>query len=112
MRLRHGPHHFDIVLKANMTLTKNVMIFRWSQAGGDPQPFMIDAQSEDINCFGRLIQHSKLNPNCGPDVVELYLGVPCLVLRPLRNVKRGELLTYDYGDRRVAAINNFAWLKQ
>ena len=61
------------------------------------QRYCIDATYES-GYFGRLVNHSRLKPNCAAKIVELK-NRPYIVLIALRDLPIGEELLYDYGDR-------------
>ncbi|OQV18190.1 putative N-lysine [Hypsibius exemplaris] len=69
----------------------------------------VDATA-DTGRFGRLLNHSRTAPNLRTEVVEIK-GKPYLILRAARDIKAGEELVYDYGDRTPASIAAFPWLK-
>jgi len=58
---------------------------------------------------GRLLNHSRTNPNVKPRVVEVG-GVPHLCLMASRDINTGEALEYDYGERSQLAIDSHPWL--
>lgn len=67
----------------------------------------IDATSETGN-LGRLVNHSR-NGNLSTKIVT-YKGRPHLVLLAKEDIKEGEELTYDYGDRTRESLINHPWL--
>ena len=67
----------------------------------------MDATAESGK-LGRLLNHSKAG-NCKTRVV----GVgdrPYLILVAARDIKEGEELQYDYGDRSKSSIESHPWL--
>ncbi|XP_066509621.1 N-lysine methyltransferase KMT5A-A-like isoform X2 [Hoplias malabaricus] len=70
--------------------------------------YCVDATKESGR-LGRLINHSK-NGNCQTRIHDLN-GVPHLILVAARDIKTGEELLYDYGDRSKEAIAAHPWLK-
>ncbi|GFE53674.1 histone lysine methyltransferase SET8 [Babesia ovis] len=70
----------------------------------------IDATEEDIK-FGpaRLINHSRKNPNVIPKAMEID-GCPRLFFVAKRDIKRGEELLIDYGERDPSVIKVNPWL--
>ncbi|XP_072839327.2 N-lysine methyltransferase KMT5A isoform X2 [Pogona vitticeps] len=70
--------------------------------------YCVDATKE-TNRLGRLINHSK----CGNCQTKLHdtNGVPHLILVASRDIKAGEELLYDYGDRSKASLEAHPWLK-
>ncbi|KAI6657633.1 N-lysine methyltransferase SETD8-B-like [Oopsacas minuta] len=71
--------------------------------------YCIDA-TEETGKFGRLINHSRLRFNMKSRVV-VEGDVIHLCFIATRNLKIGEELLYDYGDRSRESIKNFPWLK-
>lgn len=69
--------------------------------------FSIDATAESSR-LGRLVNHSRFG-NLGPKVIEIS-GLPRIVLIAKTDIKRGEELTYDYGDRSKTSLINHPWL--
>ena len=59
--------------------------------------FSIDATGESGR-FGRLLNHSRVSPNCITKVVMLG-EVPRLILVAKHDIVAGTELLYDYGDR-------------
>ncbi|XP_058137253.1 N-lysine methyltransferase KMT5A isoform X1 [Dasypus novemcinctus] len=70
--------------------------------------YCVDATRE-TNRLGRLINHSKCG-NCQTKLHDIG-GVPHLILIAARDIKAGEELLYDYGDRSKASIEAYPWLK-
>jgi SET domain-containing protein len=50
-----------------------------------------------IDTYGKLINHSKLHPNCTPKVFQRRGGVPEVMFLALEHINAGEQLVYDYG---------------
>ncbi|XP_059850533.1 N-lysine methyltransferase KMT5A-like isoform X1 [Hypanus sabinus] len=71
--------------------------------------YCVDATKETTR-LGRLINHSK-NGNCQTKLHDMD-GKPHLILVASRDIKDGEELLYDYGDRSKASIAAHPWLKQ
>jgi len=69
--------------------------------------YCIDATAESSR-LGRLVNHSRFG-NLGPKVVEVF-GLPKIVLTAKTDIKQGEELTYDYGDRSKESLINHPWL--
>uniref|UniRef100_A0A6F9DGZ1 [histone H4]-lysine(20) N-methyltransferase n=1 Tax=Phallusia mammillata TaxID=59560 RepID=A0A6F9DGZ1_9ASCI len=79
------------------------------------QNFCIDATSESGR-LGRLLNHSRRNPNCLTRLVWVQGNdskkiLPRLVIVAKREITTGEELTYDYGDRDRSALEVHPWLK-
>ena len=70
--------------------------------------YCIDATSESSR-YGRLINHSKLTPNCKTKVVMLG-DTPRLILVAKTDIVAGTELLYDYGDRRKESLKANPWL--
>lgn len=70
--------------------------------------YCVDATKETSR-LGRLINHSKCG-NCQTKLHDID-GTPHLILVALRDIKAGEELLYDYGDRSKASIEAHPWLK-
>lgn len=70
--------------------------------------YCVDATEETIY-KGRLINHSVLHPNLKTKVVEVK-GDVHLILIAKRDIKPGEELLYDYGDRTPLTVANNPWL--
>jgi len=68
----------------------------------------IDATEESLY-MGRLVNHSRRIPNMVTKTVEVD-GLPHLVLLAKRDIKEGEELLYDYGDRSKEALEHHPWL--
>lgn len=67
----------------------------------------IDATAE-TGKLGRLVNHSR-NGNLMTKIVT-HKNRPHLVLLAKEDIKAGEELTYDYGDRRREALIHHPWL--
>lgn len=67
----------------------------------------IDATKE-TDRLGRLVNHCKK----GNLKTRTFLlqGSPHLILVACRDIQPGEELSYDYGDRRKAALDSHPWL--
>ncbi|XP_069612026.1 N-lysine methyltransferase KMT5A isoform X1 [Ranitomeya imitator] len=70
--------------------------------------YCVDATKE-TNRLGRLINHSK-NGNCHTKLHDIN-NIPHLILIASRDIKAGEELLYDYGDRSKSSIEAHPWLK-
>uniref|UniRef100_G3WRQ8 N-lysine methyltransferase KMT5A n=1 Tax=Sarcophilus harrisii TaxID=9305 RepID=G3WRQ8_SARHA len=70
--------------------------------------YCVDATRE-TDRLGRLINHSKCG-NCQTKLHDID-GVPHLILIASRDIKAGEELLYDYGDRSKASLEAHPWLK-
>uniref|UniRef100_A0A8C5LUL7 [histone H4]-lysine(20) N-methyltransferase n=1 Tax=Leptobrachium leishanense TaxID=445787 RepID=A0A8C5LUL7_9ANUR len=70
--------------------------------------YCVDATKES-NRLGRLVNHSKTG-NCHTKLHNIN-NVPHLVLIASRDIKAGEELLYDYGDRSKSSLEAHPWLK-
>ncbi|XP_068167487.1 lysine methyltransferase 5Ab isoform X2 [Antennarius striatus] len=70
--------------------------------------YCVDATKE-TDRLGRLINHSKTG-NCQTRLHPID-GTPHLILVASRDIKLGEELLYDYGDRSKASVMAHPWLK-
>ena len=61
--------------------------------------FSVDATSESGR-YGRLLNHSRITPNCVTKVVMLG-DTPRLILVAKNNIIAGTELLFDYGDRYI-----------
>ena len=66
-------------------------------------------KGENSKPFGRLINHSKKEPNVVANVVEID-NTPHLCFFAIRKITIGEELQYDYGDRGRMSIADNPWL--
>jgi len=72
--------------------------------------FCLDATAESGR-YGRLLNHSRLNPNCKTRLVEFPEGKPRLIIEAKKDIITDEELLYDYGDRSAKALKAHPWLK-
>lgn len=68
----------------------------------------VDATA-DNGRMGRLVNHSRTNPNVVTKVEEVE-GKPRLYLMADRDIEPGEELQYDYGDRSPEVLQAHPWL--
>uniref|UniRef100_A0A5K4EEB8 [histone H4]-lysine(20) N-methyltransferase n=1 Tax=Schistosoma mansoni TaxID=6183 RepID=A0A5K4EEB8_SCHMA len=73
------------------------------------QRYCVDATKETPR-LGRLINHSRLKPNCIVKVIPID-GIPRLALFARKSISPGEELLYDYGDRDKETLQLHPWLK-
>ena len=69
----------------------------------------VDATKED-NTLGRLINHSRTKPNIRSLIIDVD-NTPHIIFYSMRDIKQGEELLYDYGDRSTASLTAHPWLK-
>jgi len=74
------------------------------------QKFCIDA-SWDSGRYGRLVNHSKLKPNCVIQV-EAIEGRPRLILMAAQDIEDGEELAYNYGIKDPVYIAANSWIEK
>jgi histone-lysine N-methyltransferase SETD8 len=70
--------------------------------------YCIDATAESKR-LGRLLNHSKLEGNCHTKLFEID-SRPHLILVAARDIRPGEEMTYDYGDRNKNSLDAHPWL--
>lgn len=71
--------------------------------------YFLDATRED-GTYGRLMNHSKRNPNVRAKPVEID-GGPAIIFVAMRDLEVGEELRYDYGERDPEVVEANPWLK-
>lgn len=71
--------------------------------------FCVDATKESDR-LGRLLNHSRTDANCATRLVSIK-DKPYLILETVRDVKAGEELLYDYGERSKDVLQYHQWLK-
>lgn len=72
--------------------------------------YCLDATPED-GSFGRLVNHSRLRPNCHARAV-LVGGKPGIVLVAARDIIPGEEIIYDYGEVSPEKLKALPWLEE
>ena len=70
----------------------------------------IDATKDRLS-IGRLINHSRTNPNLIPKVIELD-GKPRLYFVASKKIAKNEELLYNYGEIRKDVVKKNRWLKE
>ena len=73
-------------------------------------PYSIDASMES-NRIGRLVNHSRKNPNARPKLIVRCDGSFYLVLVANQDIQSGEEILYDYGETAKDKLEIFPWLK-
>ena len=71
--------------------------------------FSVDATKED-GSFGRLLNHSRNKPNIKSQITDVD-GSPHIIFYSTKEIKSGEELMYDYGDRSQTSLREHPWLK-
>lgn len=74
-----------------------------------PSIYSVDATKESDR-LGRLLNHSRTDANCATRLVSIK-DKPYLILETVRDVKAGEELLYDYGERSKDVLQHHQWLK-
>ena len=69
----------------------------------------VDA-TKDNNRLGRLLNHSRANPNVYTKLYDID-DQPYLCLLAAREIETGEELEYDYGERKKDIMEAHQWLK-
>ena len=70
----------------------------------------VDATRE-TGRLGRLLNHSRTEANCATRLISIKER-PYLILETIKDVKEGEELMYDYGERSKDIIHSHPWLKR
>ena len=91
----------------SMDLSKGCFMFYFQEG---QTKYCIDATYESGR-YGRLINHSKKNPNISPKVV-MVNTTPRLIFLARFEIMPGQELLYDYGDRSAKSILAFPWLAE
>jgi len=91
--------------KYSMDISKGCYMYYFKHKG---KQYCIDATGESGR-YGRLLNHSRLSPNCITKVVMLG-DIPRLILVARQDVAAGSELVYDYGDRSKESLAAHPWL--
>lgn len=70
----------------------------------DSKDLCIDATRDD-GMYGRLVNHSRLRPNCKA-IGMMFEESPKVIITAIRDIRPGEEILYDYGERRPEVIEN------
>jgi histone-lysine N-methyltransferase SETD8 len=84
---------------------KEYYLFYFSTRG---KCLCIDA-TVDSGRFGRLLNHTRLSPNCKPKLL-IVDGDPRIVLLACRDIGKNTECVFDYGDRSKASLLAHPWL--
>jgi len=95
----------DLEAKYSMDTSKGCYMYYFKHKG---KQYCIDATSESGR-YGRLLNHSRVTPNCVTKVVMLG-DTPRLILVARHDIERGTELLYDYGDRSKESLQAHPWL--
>eukprot|EP00092_Neocalanus_flemingeri_P021180 GFUD01022954.1.p1 GENE.GFUD01022954.1~~GFUD01022954.1.p1 ORF type:complete len:313 (-),score=75.46 GFUD01022954.1:267-1205(-) len=95
----------DLEAKYSMDTSKGCYMYYFKYKG---KQYCVDATSESGR-FGRLLNHSRINPNCRTKVVMLD-DTPRLILVAKQDILPGTELLFDYGDRSKESLRAHPWL--
>eukprot|EP00092_Neocalanus_flemingeri_P034121 GFUD01037104.1.p1 GENE.GFUD01037104.1~~GFUD01037104.1.p1 ORF type:complete len:309 (+),score=80.35 GFUD01037104.1:83-1009(+) len=95
----------DLEAKYSMDTSKGCYMYYFKYKG---KQYCVDATSESGR-FGRLLNHSRINPNCRTKVVMMD-DTPRLILVAKQDILAGTELLFDYGDRSKESIKAHPWL--
>lgn len=95
----------DLETKYSLDASKGCYMYYFKHKG---KQYCIDATGESGR-YGRLVNHSRVSPNCVTKVVMLK-DVPRLILVAKHGINSGEELLYDYGDRSKESLKAHPWL--
>jgi len=95
----------ELEAKYMLDTTKGCYMYFFKHKG---QQYCIDA-TEESGRYGRLLNHSRVNPNCMTKVVMLG-DSPRLILVAKSDIAAGTELVFDYGDRRKESVKAHPWL--
>jgi len=91
--------------KYSMDTSKGCYMYYFKHKG---KQYCIDATGESGR-YGRLLNHSRVSPNCITKVVMLG-DIPRLILVARQDLAEGTELVYDYGDRSKESLVAHPWL--
>lgn len=95
----------DLEAKYSLDTSKGCYMYYFKHKG---KQYCIDATGESGR-FGRLLNHSRVSPNCVTKVVMLG-ETPRLILVARQDIEAGVELLYDYGDRSKESLKAHPWL--
>lgn len=95
----------DLEAKYSMDTSKGCYMYYFKHKG---KQYCIDATGESGR-FGRLLNHSRVTPNCMTKVIMLH-EIPRLILVAKTDIVAGTELLYDYGDRSKESLKAHPWL--
>ena len=96
-------HAMEVTYSMDMTKGSYSYYFTFNST-----KYCVDATAESGR-FGRLLNHSKKHPTCVPEVVEVA-GIPRLIFLAKHDIKAGQEITFDYGDRSKESLSVCPWL--
>ena len=62
------------------------------------------------NRMGKFVNHSRKHPNLAVKV-KIWKGLPRVVLISNKDIKPGEELVFDYGEKRAEKLKKLPWIK-
>lgn len=75
----------------------------------DSKYLCLDATADD-GSYGRLVNHSRLRPNC--KAAGIMLGrEQAVALFAIRDIRAGEEILYDYGETRPEVLARLPWIE-
>jgi len=95
----------DLEEKYSMDTSKGCYMYYFQHKS---KQYCVDATAESGR-YGRLLNHSRVNPNCVTKVVDLK-NTPRLILVAKYDIKAGTELLFDYGDRSKESLAAHPWL--
>eukprot|EP00092_Neocalanus_flemingeri_P105542 GFUD01135305.1.p1 GENE.GFUD01135305.1~~GFUD01135305.1.p1 ORF type:complete len:294 (-),score=66.30 GFUD01135305.1:229-1110(-) len=95
----------DLEAKYSMDTSKGCYMYYFKYKG---KQYCVDATSESGR-FGRLLNHSRIHPNCRTKVVMMD-DTPRLILVAKQDIFAGTELLFDYGDRSKESLRAHPWL--
>ena len=95
----------DLETKYSMDTSTGCYMYYFKHKG---KQYCIDATSESGR-FGRLVNHSRVTPNCVTKVFMLG-NTPKLVLVAKSDIMAGTEVLYDYGDTHKESVQAHPWL--
>merc|ERR1719507_37412 len=95
----------DLETKYSLDASKGCYMYYFKHKG---KQYCIDATGESGR-YGRLLNHSRVTPNCVTKVVMLG-DTPRLILVAKHDIADGTELLYDYGDRSKESLKAHPWL--
>jgi len=95
----------ELEAKYSMDTSKGCYMYYFKHKG---KQYCIDATGESGR-YGRLLNHSRISPNCVTKVVMLG-DIPRLILVAKQDIETATELLYDYGDRSKESLKAHPWL--
>jgi len=95
----------DLETRYSLDASKGCYMYYFKHKG---KQYCIDATTESGR-YGRLVNHSRVSPNCVTKVVMLG-DTPRLILVARQDIQPGTELLYDYGDRSKDSLAAHPWL--